>query len=330
MIRIPAFILIMILLSPVTLLGSIGYLLKLFAFNRSKGISGTAYEPYLGRMLMHDTGVRNDMAGRKLISTLPAMNAFIWMLLAGPTILAARVCGYLPSGLRYPAPRRAGVSAVLSLRTEMFDTTLNESLESVEQVVILGAGWDTRAYALPQNSNHRVFEVDAPATQKAKRAALSKAGIDSSHVTFVATDFNQQPWLETLQAHGFDPAIPTYILWEGVTMYLDQEAVADSLHSLTTLAEGSVIAFDFFSEELVKAKGPFFLIGRLITLSFGLIYGEHIIWGFPMRIKAGESMVEYLSKQGLALSQFEVLGSISKGKAPVYGFALAEKKPRKP
>ena len=93
MIRILLFILISVLLAPFTLLGSLGYLVKLFVFNRSKGISGTAYEPYLGRMLMHDTGMRHDAVGRKLIATLPAMNTFIWALLAGPTVLAARVSG---------------------------------------------------------------------------------------------------------------------------------------------------------------------------------------------------------------------------------------------
>lgn len=326
MLRILAFILISVLLLPFTLLGTIGYMIKLFAFNRSKGISGTAYEPYLGRMFMHDAGTRKDDVGRKLIAALPAVNTLIWALVAGPTILAVRVSGYLPSLLRYPAPRPARLMALMSLRTEMFDTTLRDSLDSVEQVVILGAGWDTRAYDLPDCSDHRVFEVDAPATHKAKRAALAEAGVDTSHVTFVAADFNEQSWLEALKAHGFDPTKPTYVLWEGVTMYLEKEAIANTLRSLTRLAHGSVIAFDYFAEELVKGKAPFFFLGRLITASIGLTYGEYIVWGFPMQSQAREKMAQYLSTQGLTLDRFEVLGSLSSGKAPFYGFALAGKK----
>jgi len=71
----------------------------------------------------------------------------------------------------------------------------------------------------------RLFEVDTLATQQVKREALSKAGLASDHVTFVETDFNQKSWLEALEEQGFDPSLPSFILWEGVTMYLTAGAV---------------------------------------------------------------------------------------------------------
>ena len=95
----------------------------------------------------------------------------------------------------------------------------------------------------------RVFEVDTPATQRVKRQALDRAGIDASHVTFVETDFGQTSWFDALLRRGFDPDLPTFILWEGVTYYLDEKTVQTTLRTVSGLAVGSRIAFDTWSLE---------------------------------------------------------------------------------
>jgi methyltransferase (TIGR00027 family) len=99
--------------------------------------------------------------------------------------------------------------------------------------------------------NHPVFEVDAGPTQRAKVAGLDKAGIDRSHVTFVELDFNRQSWLEGLEQHGFDPTVPTHMIWEGVTMYLEGEAILDTLRVVARLPAGSTLAFDYFARQLI-------------------------------------------------------------------------------
>jgi O-methyltransferase involved in polyketide biosynthesis len=77
-------------------------------------------------------------------------------------------------------------------RTTFFDEAMLSYLDKVEQVVILGAGWDTRAYGLARREGVRVYEVDAVETQTQKRSSLEIAKIDSSHVIFAIVDFNTQ------------------------------------------------------------------------------------------------------------------------------------------
>jgi methyltransferase (TIGR00027 family) len=87
----------------------------------------------------------------------------------------------------------------------------------------------------------RVFEVDSSQTQIVKRETLKKAGIDSSGVTFVPADFENEDWLACLTAAGFDRGKRSLFLWEGVTMYLDREAVEDTLRKIASTAHGSIM-----------------------------------------------------------------------------------------
>jgi methyltransferase (TIGR00027 family) len=133
-------------------------------------------------------------------------------------------------------------------------------------------------------------------------------GIDASHVTCVETDFNQRSWLEALQAQGFDRAIPTFILWEGVTMYLDEEAVRSTLGHLDQLAPGSCIAFDYFSRELVRGERPFSVIGKIFSGTVKLYYGEQFKFGISTW-PPGHGHVCALTKDaGLAITEHEVFG----------------------
>ena len=74
--------------------------------------------------------------------------------------------------------------------------------------------------------------MDAPTTQAEKRKALALAGIDSRHVTFVAVDFSIDDWMDTLIKAGFDPAVSTLFLWEGVTYYLTEAAIDASMRRI--------------------------------------------------------------------------------------------------
>ncbi len=321
--RILLFGLISLLLAPISILGFVAYMATLLLLNRRNGISGTAYEPFMGRMMMHDVGDREDVAAKKLSVTLPALPHPIWSLLMGPTMLAGRLSGYFPEAFRYPAPRPAGLASAMGIRTEFFDRTLLASLKTVQQVVILGAGWDTRAYSLLLDWGHPVFEVDAPATQRAKMAALQKAGIDSSRVTFVEVDFNRQSWLERLEKHGFDPSRPTHLIWEGVTMYLEEEAITETLRTVSSFPPGSTLAFDYFARQLVKAEPPLRLIGMIVTASIRWFYGESMVFGFDMEPPAKDKITARLGEHDLDLLDYEILSGEEKGKIALYGFALA-------
>ncbi len=154
-------------------------------------------------------------------------------------------------------------------------------------------------------------------------AALEKAGIDRSHVTFVEADFNRQSWLESLEEHGFDPTVPTHVILEGVTMYLEEETVLDTLRTVAQLPAGSTLAFDYFARQLVEAEPPLRLIGKLTTLSIAWFYGERIVFGYDMQPPARDKMTAWVRENGLQLYDYEFLRGEERGKMSWYGFVLA-------
>ena len=142
-------------------------------------------------------------------------------------------------------------------RNSFFDAVLERALPEISQLVILGAGFDTRCYRLPQPSTLRCFELDEAATQQVKRAALAEAHVDASGVTFVSADFEREDWLDNLIARGFDPQRKSLFVWEGVTMYLSREGIESTLRKIARCAPGSVLAFDHFTDTVLESSSAY-------------------------------------------------------------------------
>ncbi len=162
------------------------------------------------------------------------------------------------------ADRTRGPAAFNTLgmvvRTRHIDEALQDALaDGMEQVVILGAGLDTRAYRF--HDGHpaaHFFEVDSPATQSDKRERVERVfGTTPEHVTFVPVDFETQSLAEELAAAGFDASARTFYVWEGVTMYLTADAIDATLEFVTEhSAPGSEIVFDYVYKELIDGTFP--------------------------------------------------------------------------
>ena len=262
------FYLLCALMSPVILAGYLVWVGKLFAAGRS-GVSATAQGPLSARFSEHNFGTRQDEAADQLMRRLPGVPPLGLRLTTGPVLLAHRLTGYVPRAFRYPFEGDVPPQYEASARIWFFDAAVDRYLPEVAQFVLLGAGFDTRAYQLPSNTRMRVFEVDSPHTQMVKRETLQKVGIDSSAVTFVAADFEKDDWLACLSAAGFVPRERTLFLWEGVTMYLTREAVEDSLQKIASTAQGSVVAFDYFTTEALESRAPYWRYGRAATKATG-------------------------------------------------------------
>jgi methyltransferase (TIGR00027 family) len=121
----------------------------------------------------------------------------------------------------------------------------------VTQYVILGAGLDSFAYRGGLLAGRvRVFEVDHPASQQVKRAALAAAGIDvPDSVRYVPADLARDPLAVCLAAAGFDAGAPAVIAWLGVTMYLSAEAVAETMTVVARLVPGTELIADYLLPE---------------------------------------------------------------------------------
>lgn len=143
-----------------------------------------------------------------------------------------------------PLPR--GLRAGLVVRSRVAEDELARRVASgVRQYVVLGAGLDTFAYRNP-HVDLRVFEVDHPGTQAWKRQMLADAGIAvPPTLTFTPVDFEQRSLAQGLAATGFDDTQPACFSWLGVTMYLTDTAIMDTLRFVAGLATGSSISFDF-------------------------------------------------------------------------------------
>jgi methyltransferase (TIGR00027 family) len=121
-----------------------------------------------------------------------------------------------------PGPRPSAV-----VRTRLIDDALRSAVSAgVEQVVILGAGFDTRAYRMPELRRLAVFEVDHPDTQAAKLHVL-EAELDTwpAQVTFVPVDLDRDQLPNVLTDAGLRSGLATFTIWEGVASYLTPPAV---------------------------------------------------------------------------------------------------------
>ena len=138
--------------------------------------------------------------------------------------------------------------AFATLRQRYTEEALGQALErGVAQYVILGAGLDSFAYRRRDLAGVvRVFEVDHAATQQWKRVRLQELHIAlPSNLTFVPLDFERQTLADGLLAGGHRPELPTFFSWVGVTMYLTEAAVFETLRYVASLAPGSEIVFQY-------------------------------------------------------------------------------------
>ena len=150
-----------------------------------------------------------------------------------------------------------GIRGNLLCRTRFIDDTFRDALaRGCEQIVILGAGFDSRAYRFPGADRVHVFELDHPATQAWKRDRIERTrGELPSHVTFVPIDFEQQELGETLAAAGFRTGRKTFVLWEGVTQYIGAEAVDATFQYMSrAVAPGSEIVFTYIHSGLIDGS----------------------------------------------------------------------------
>jgi methyltransferase (TIGR00027 family) len=144
-----------------------------------------------------------------------------------------------------------GLMTYVVCRHRFIDDCLARGLDdSTAQVVLLGAGYDTRAYRFVDALGDRPFyELDFPATSRRKARVLERNARDlpDREVVRIEIDFAREHVDDVLIAAGFAPGLPTFFVWEGVSMYLKRAAVKDTLSRLHALGgPGTMLAMDYW------------------------------------------------------------------------------------
>lgn len=187
-------------------------------------------------------------------------------VLRNPDHLAGQLIGWrYRARLSVPVLRRLalrlidrqlpGIYLFVTARTKHFDAILDRELaRGVGQVVVLGAGADSRAYRFARAlSGATVYEVDHPATSAWKQRQVTRMlGAVPGHVRYVPVEFGTEPLDRALRSAGADDGLGTLFLWEGVTPYLAPEAVDDTLATVAGFADGSSVVFDYFYREALR------------------------------------------------------------------------------
>jgi methyltransferase (TIGR00027 family) len=179
-------------------------------------------------------------------------------LLARVPLLNRAVVGVLDTG--WPRTRSSGI-----VRTRFIDDAVCQALhEGARQLVLLGAGFDSRPYRLAETAGVAVFEVDHPATQAAKRARLASAnGAVRTDVHFVAVDFERTDLAAALSDAGFRNDLTSVVVWEGVLSYLSAAAVDQTVATIRRLtAAGSELIFTYVDQRALDGSLVFAEAGR--------------------------------------------------------------------
>jgi len=193
-----------------------------------------------------------------------------------------------------------GVCGSILARTRFIDDCLANAIENnIGQLVILGAGYDTRALRFEAlKEKVKVFEIDHPETQQYKLERLKDFSADlDGYVTYIPIDFEEKDFGKELLSHGYNKELRTFFIWEGVTYYLSEKAVDDTLSFIARNSKvGNEIVFDYFPASIVAGAcevpeaGPLFRILKN--------FGERIRFGiWP------EKIADFLNERGFEIVQ---------------------------
>ncbi len=151
-----------------------------------------------------------------------------------------------------------GLWANLACRKRFIGDKLDEALDDIDAVVILGAGLDTRAYRLTRRVRIPVFEVDLPVNiaRKAKTVRRVLGELPLS-VRLVALDFEHDDLLTALAEHGYRTDYRVFFICEGVTQYLTEHAVRRVLEGLRAAAPGSRMVFTYVRRDFIDGANRY-------------------------------------------------------------------------
>ena len=146
-----------------------------------------------------------------------------------------------------------GIRGAMLCRTRRIDDAVRNAIhQGLPALVILGAGLDTRPYRFTESADVNIVEIDLPSVQEFKKTCLlRKFGALPSHVRFVPSDLNTEQLDTALETGRLNPSKPAIFLWEGVSQYLQPNAVDSVLASISKRPKGTVLVFTYVLQEVI-------------------------------------------------------------------------------
>jgi len=178
-------------------------------------------------------------------------------------------------------------------RSRYTEDSLEEAIQKgVKQYVILGAGLDTYAYRRAYRragmaDELEIFELDHPATQAIKRERVARAGWEEPrNLHYIPVDFARESLTSALERSPYDPNLPGFFSWLGVSFYLTRDVVLDTLRSIAAAAApGSQIVFDYLDMDAFDPAKAGKRMQQMQQMAVAL--GEPLKTGFDPRTLAG-------------------------------------------
>lgn len=194
--------------------------------------------------------------------------------------------------LRYINGKGPGAMTSGIARTAYIDELLKRCIDNgAQQVIILGAGFDTRAQRLDFLKTLPVLEIDHPNTSNAKQEVLKK---ESENLHYLQIDFNTSSIEDLILKHKIDRSLPTVFIWEGVSNYLHEEAIKDTFECISSFAPGSSCIFTYIHKEVLEHPEKYH--GLKNTMATLKSQDEEWTFGFyPVELGS------YLAELGLSL-----------------------------
>jgi len=157
-----------------------------------------------------------------------------------------------------------GVMELLTIRTKWYDDQIMEAIQdkNATQMIILGAGYDTRGFRLELPEGFSVIEVDQPTVQGFKKKKLENISgqyehvasrLDSGMVQFLSVDFNTDSIEKKLTEINspFNRNKPTIVILEGVTQYIPKSSTSSTLTQIHgILPKDSILLISYVPQDL--------------------------------------------------------------------------------
>lgn len=183
---------------------------------------------------------------------------------------------------RFPS----GMYEYVIARTKFIDSVFQKAISNeFDQILIFGAGFDSRGIRFGDlNKKTIIFELDAPVTQKAKINQLKKRGIRiNPNITFISIDFNKESLEDKLIESGFTKNKRSLFILEGLTMYLNPEAIENTFSVINQFAgNDSELIFDYVYSSVLREENLYYGESEVLKhvndanepWSFGIEKGE--------------------------------------------------------